>query len=279
MRCKRGSSVGLLLWLCAAVWPWPVQADENIELHGEWAQGGMVKGRVGTGTRVRFEGRDLRISPQGWFVFGLNRDQKPNAVLEIIRGDGTQQRQIVNVRARKYDVQRIDGLPKSKVTPSAKDLERIGRENSMIGSARMVDSDLTGFLSEFQWPVIGPISGVYGSQRILNGTPKRPHYGVDIAAPSGTPVVAPAPGRVTLVHPDMFYTGVTVNLDHGHGVSSIFIHMSESLVEEGQRVAAGEAIGSVGATGRATGPHLHWGMNWFKVRLDPQLLVGQMPES
>lgn len=275
--CKPGA-VGLLLCLCAAAWPWPVQADEKIELHGELVQGGMVKGRAGAGARVRFEGRELRISPQGWFVFGLDRDQKPNAVLEIIHGDGTQQRRVVGVRARKYDVQRIDGLPQSKVTPSAKDLERIGRENSMIGSARMVDSDLTGFLGEFQWPVIGPISGVYGSQRILNGTPKRPHYGVDIAVPSGTPVVAPAPGRVTLVHPDMFYTGVTVNLDHGHGVSSIFIHMSESLVEEGQHVAAGEAIGSVGATGRATGPHLHWGMNWFKVRLDPQLLAGQMPE-
>jgi murein DD-endopeptidase MepM/ murein hydrolase activator NlpD len=254
-------------------------ARQKIELHGDLVQGGMVTGRVEPGTRVDFEGRKLRISPEGWFTLGLNRDQGPNAVLEITHSDGGRSEQIVNVRARKYDIQRIDGLPSSKVSPSTADLERIGKENALIGSARMIDSGLTGFLSEFSWPVIGRLSGVYGSQRILNGKPKRPHYGVDIAAPTGTPVRAPAPGKVTLVHPDMFYTGVTVNMDHGHGVSSIFIHMSETNVVEGQELEAGEEIGKVGATGRATGPHLHWGMNWFKVRLDPALLAGEMPAS
>ncbi len=254
-------------------------ADSDIALRGNTTQGGMVVGRVTPGTRIEFEGRNLRISPQGWFVIGLNRDQSPNAVLHITAHDRSRREQIVNVKARKYDIQRIDGLPAAKVSPSAKDLERINKENALIGAARLVDSGIAGFLSDFQWPVAGRISGVYGSQRILNGKPKRPHYGVDIAAPSGTPVRAPAPGRVTLVHPDMFYSGATVNIDHGHGVSSIFIHMSEILVVEGQDVDKGEVIGKVGASGRATGPHLHWGMNWFKARLDPALLVGEMPKS
>jgi murein DD-endopeptidase MepM/ murein hydrolase activator NlpD len=239
----------------------------------------MAVGRTDPGARIEFEGRRLRVSPEGWFVIGFNRDQRPSAALRITRADGSRVEEIVNVRARKYDIQRIDGLPPSQVSPSAAELERIGKENALIGAARMIDSAGLGFLNDFKWPVIGRVSGVYGSQRILNGEPKRPHYGVDIAAPKGTPVRAPAPGTITLVHPDMFYTGATVNLDHGHGVSSIFVHMSEILVSEGQRVEQGQVIGRVGASGRATGPHLHWGMNWFGTRLDPALLTGEMPQT
>ena len=236
-------------------------------------------GQVVPGTALTLGKRQIRVSPDGWFVIGFNRDEKPNVVLEVSPANGDREQIIVHVEARKYDIQRIDGLPAEKVTPPAEELARIQRENALIGQARLHDEPRTDFLSDFDWPVVGRVSGVYGSQRILNGKPKRPHYGLDIAAPDGTPVKAPAPGIVTLVHEDMFFTGGTVNLDHGHGVTSLFIHLSKIHVEQGERVEKGVVIGEVGSTGRATGPHLHWGMNWFRVRLDPALLVGDMPNQ
>lgn len=252
-------------------------AHAQVALEGDFVQGGIVIGRVEPGSSVEMNGRQVRVSPEGWFLLGFGRDEKPEAALSVAYPSGEVQRQKVNIDSRDYDVQRIDGLPPSKVTPSAKDLKRIKRENALIGQARTRDDPRTDFLEDFDWPVTGRISGVFGSQRILNGKPKRPHYGVDVAAAEGTPIKAPAPGMVTLVHSDMFYTGGTVNLDHGHGLTSIFIHLSKIFVSEGQSVDKGEPIGAVGATGRATGPHMHWGMNWFKARIDPQLLVGDMP--
>jgi murein DD-endopeptidase MepM/ murein hydrolase activator NlpD len=249
----------------------------DVELQGNLVQGGTAVGQVAPGTRIEIDGRSIRISPDGWFLIGFHRDQEPNMVVRVIHANGDRQEQIINIKARKYDVERIDGLPSAKVSPSAGDLKRIKRENALIGASRLRDSPGTDFLVDFEWPVVGRISGVFGSQRILNGIPKRPHYGVDIAAPDGTPIKAPAPGMVTLVHTDMFYTGGTINLDHGHGLTTIYTHMSEVMVAEGQHVNKGEVIGKVGATGRVTGPHLHWGMNWFKSRLDPALLVGAMP--
>lgn len=253
--------------------------DADVKLRGNLVQGGTAVGQVAAGTSIEMDGRRLRISPDGWFLIGFHRDQKPNVVLQVTHTGGEPQQQIINIEARKYDVERIDGLPSGKVSPSAGDLKRIKHENALIGASRLRDRPGTDFLNDFEWPVIGRISGVFGSQRILNGIPKRPHYGVDIAAPEGTPIKAPAAGRVTLVHPDMFYTGGTINLDHGHGLTSIYTHMSEVLVAEGQQVQKGEVIGKVGATGRVTGPHLHWGMNWFKSRLDPALLVDAMPKQ
>lgn len=255
-----------------------VVARSLVDLQGEITQGGMLIGRVDPGSKVALGDRQIRVSPQGWFVVGFNRDQQPRVTLRVTSAAGEMEERKLTVKGRDYDIQRVDGLPQSKVSPPAAELERIARENALIGKARLRDEPRTDFLTGFEWPVIGRVSGVYGSQRILNGKPKRPHYGVDIAAPTGTPVKAPAPGIVTLVHQDMFYTGGTVNLDHGHGVTSLFIHLSKILVEEGDRVEKGMLIGKVGATGRATGPHLHWGMNWFRTRLDPGLLVGQMPK-
>jgi murein DD-endopeptidase MepM/ murein hydrolase activator NlpD len=252
-------------------------ANADVELQGNLVQGGTAVGQVAVGTRIEMGGRSIRVSPEGWFLLGFHLDQEPNIVLQVTRANGDRQEQIINIKARKYDVERIDGLPSAKVSPSAEDLKKIKRENALIGASRLRDSPGTDFLVEFEWPVVGRISGVFGSQRILNGIPKRPHYGVDIAAPDGTPIKAPAPGTVTLVHTDMFYTGGTINLDHGHGLTSIYTHMSEVLAAEGQHVKKGEVIGKVGATGRVTGPHLHWGMNWFKSRLDPALLAGAMP--
>jgi murein DD-endopeptidase MepM/ murein hydrolase activator NlpD len=193
--------------------------------------------------------------------------------------DGRTERRQLQVAARDYDIQRIDGLPQRKVVPKPEDLARIRADSAAVGRARRRDDARTDFLSGWIWPVEGRISGVYGSQRVLNGEPRRPHFGVDIAAPAGTPIVAPADGVVSLLHPDMFYSGVTLLIDHGHGLSTAYLHMKRALVEEGQRVSRGEVIGEVGASGRATGPHLHWGMNLFKTRLDPAVLVGPMPEA
>jgi murein DD-endopeptidase MepM/ murein hydrolase activator NlpD len=164
-------------------------------------------------------------------------------------------------------------LEQSKVTPDPANLARIKAEQDQVNATRVTPREAQDFLVPFIWPAKGPISGVYGSQRILNGEPRAPHYGLDIAAPEGSPIVAPAPGIVRLVAPDFFLTGGTVILDHGFGVQSAFIHMSRVDVKDGQVLQQGDLIGHVGKTGRATGPHLHWGMTWGTVRLDPQLWV------
>ena len=162
------------------------------------------------------------------------------------------------------------------VNPPPHIAERIAREQKRVEAARLRDDARQDYRFGFVWPLRGRISGVYGSQRILNGTPKNPHYGVDVAAATGTPIAAPAGGVVTFADPDLYLTGGTVILDHGHGLSSVFVHLSRLDVEVGDRIEQGDVLGRVGATGRASGPHLHWGMNWFDVRIDPQLIVGPM---
>ena len=252
-------------------------AGERFRLDGDLTQGGLVIGQVEPGARVSFDGRRLKVSKDGAFVFGLGRDAGATATLVVrLRGGGKTTHRLA-IAQGKYLVQRIDGLPPRQVSPSKQDLIRIRADNRLIVRARWRNSALPHFAAKFRWPVHGRVSGVFGSQRILNGKPRRPHAGTDIAAPAGTKVVAPAPGRVSLVHQDMYYTGKTVMLDHGQGVSSIYIHMSEIAVRDGQHVAQGEVIGKVGMTGRATGPHLHWGVTWLNVKLDPALLVGPMP--
>jgi murein DD-endopeptidase MepM/ murein hydrolase activator NlpD len=168
-------------------------------------------------------------------------------------------------------------LPPDKVTPPSSLLDRIRRENAWVDEARRRDIPQTYFLSGFAWPVTGRISGVYGSQRILNGEPRQPHYGVDIAAPVGTPVRAPADGVVTLAEPNLYYTGVTLIIDHGYRLSSTLMHLSRLHVKVGQQVRKGEVVAAVGASGRVTGPHLDWRMNWREARIDPALLVPPMP--
>ena len=231
------------------------------------------------GSAVEFEGEAVRVSKDGWFLVGFGRDAPPTAQLVVVFPDGRRERQELTVERREYAIQRIDGLPPGKVTPrSDEDIARIMAEIRLTKQARAIDDPRTDFLSGFRWPIKGVISGVYGSQRILNGEPRRPHFGIDIAAPTGTRVAAPADGVVTLVHPDMFFSGGTMIVDHGHGLSSAFLHLSRILVEKGQRVAQGETIAEVGSTGRSTGPHLDWRMNLFGRRIDPALLVGPMPK-
>ena len=249
-------------WVCA------------LELDGPLVQGGVVIGKVAPGTRVALDGRALRVAADGSFVIGFDRDAPVKHVLMA----GAETREL-RIARRDYDIQRVNGIAQQIMSPSAEDLKRIQREQSLVVAARARDDARTDFAAGFVWPITGRISGVYGSQRFYNGEPSRPHYGVDVAAPVGAEVRAPVPGVVTLAEPDLFYSGGTVIIDHGHALSSSFLHLSKVLVEPGQRVEQGELIARVGATGRATGPHLDWRMNWRDAKVDPQLLAGAMPAS
>ncbi len=244
-----------------------------LDLTGDFAQGGLVVGRTAPGAKVLLGDAPVMVGDDGLFVIGFGRDQAPHAQLTVIAPDGTAAQQTLAIAQRTYDIQRIDKLDQSKVTPNPADQARMKADQDLINAARKNPREARDFLVPFIWPAKGPISGVYGSQRILNGEPRAPHYGLDIAAPEGAPVVAPAPGIIRLVAPDFFLTGGTVILDHGFGVQSVFIHMKSVGVADGQALKQGELIGTVGKTGRATGPHLHWGMNWGTVRLDPAFWV------
>ena len=257
----------------------PVAAETGLRLDGPRTQGGLLRGRVPPGSTVEYEGDAVRVSRDGWFLVGFGRDAPPEAELVVVYPDGRRERRALAVDRREYDIQRIDGLPARKVTPRSKeDLARIEADVRMVRQARAIDDPRTDFLGGFRWPIKGRISGVYGSQRILNGEPRRPHFGIDIAAPAGTRIGAPADGVITMVHPDMFFSGGTMIVDHGHGLSSAFLHLSRILVEKGERVTQGQVIAEVGSTGRSTGPHLDWRINLFDRRLDPALLVGPMPK-
>ncbi len=256
--------------------PIPARA---LTLEGHLVQGGIAIGNVDPATTVHFHGKAVRVSADGLFVIGFARNAEPETVVELHLPSGTVEKHPLTIEKRTYDIQRIDGLPPRKVSPSPEDQKRINKDRALVKKARQMDDARTDFVQPFIWPVIGRISGVYGSQRILNGKPKWPHYGVDIAAPTGTPVKAPADGVVSLAHNDMFYSGGTLIVDHGHGLSTTYMHLHKILVEDGQPVKQGDVIAQVGATGRVTGPHLHWGMNWFDTRLDPSLLVPPMPEA
>ena len=251
-----------------------------LELDGDLVQGGMVIGTVEPGSAVTLDGEALAVTDEGKFVIGFGRDHGPSAVLAVMKsGSGEQDVWPLEIARRDYDIQRIDGLPPGKVGGfSEATLKRIRADNAQVAAARRTTSRDEHFLNGFIWPTKGRISGVYGSQRVLNGEPRRPHFGIDIAAPTGTPVLAPATGTVRLAESDHFFTGGIVIIDHGHSVNSTLFHLHSVDVKVGQVVEQGEQIGTVGATGRATGPHLDWRMNWGGERLDPQLVAGPMPE-
>lgn len=255
----------------------PVAAESLFHLNGEITQGGMVVGTTQPGAKVTLGEKSVRVSGDGKFVFGFGRDVTGETLLSVELSDGTDERRTLKIKPRHYRVEKVDGLPPKMVTPPAEVLARIKRENKKIAAVRRKDTPETWFAAPFQWPAHGRISGVYGSQRVLNGEPRRPHFGVDVAASVGTPVHAPAAGIVALAEADLYYTGGTIMLDHGHGVTSVFSHLSSVDAKLGDQVSQGDFIGRIGATGRATGAHLDWRINWFGERLDPQLLVGPMP--
>ncbi len=250
-----------------------------LALKGQWQQGGVIIGQLAAGEQVEYQGKKLRPNRKGQFVFGLGRDAASQVKLVLTKADGSRETKIYAVKKRQYDIQRVTGVPQKTVEPDPEQVKRARMEAQMAADARKQDFNVDFFAQPFHWPLTGRISGVYGSQRVYNGVPGTPHFGVDIARPVGTLVRAPASGVVTLVHPDMFFSGGTLIIDHGHGLSSTFIHLSKILVKKGDKITQGQGIAKVGQTGRATGPHLDWRMNWFEERVDPQLLVGTMPKD
>lgn len=253
--------------------PKPSYAESNLELMDDLIQGALVQGRVSPGMSVKVLDRELFIDSQGGFVFGLGRDTPSELTVTTVSANGEETTHTFSVKQREYKTQRVDGVEQKYVEPPAEVLERIKRENASVWQARQTQRVAKDFAQGFIWPAKGPVTGVYGSQRIFNGVPKRPHFGLDIAGPVGEKVAAPAAGVVTLVNNDMYYSGGTLILDHGQGVSSTFIHLSKLHVKEGEAVEQGQLIAEIGATGRVTGPHLDWRINWFDERLDPALLL------
>jgi murein DD-endopeptidase MepM/ murein hydrolase activator NlpD len=231
-----------------------------------------VIGTAAPGASITVNGSSALVSADGRFCFGFEYDQETASVIAAHFADGSSETRELRPLPRKYEVQRINGLPEQQAHPTKPAIvARIARENALIADARKHDTSGVAFAEPFDWPVPGIVSGLFGSQRILNGVPAAPHFGVDIAAPEGTPIHAPADGTITLAEPDFYLTGGTTVLDHGHGVFTLYIHQSALKVRVGQIVKRAEVIGLVGKKGRATGPHLHWGLNWFQVKLDPSL--------
>ncbi|HEU0198492.1 MAG TPA: M23 family metallopeptidase [Nevskiaceae bacterium] len=273
--------VGTLLALLAGVWAGVAGAAElgdGVSLRGAWRQGAVLMGHAPAGTQVSFDGHTLDLTSYGTFVIGLDRDEKSPAVVGFAvpgHASHTWSHAVANGHWR---IQRINGMNKSQTQFAPQVLARIEREAAEIRKVRAVQTTGIGFTQHFIWPVVGRISSVFGSQRILDGVPRQPHYGVDIAVPTGTPVRAPAEGVVSLVAPDLYFTGKTLMIDHGHGVQSVFAHLSHIDVKFGEHVKQGQVVALTGATGRATGPNLHWGVSWFESRVNAAALAGPMPQ-
>ena len=258
-----------LLLILAIFFPTNILA---IEFDGKFIQGHFILGKTDPKSKIKVDKKDVKVSEDGFFVFGIDRDRKFDLTFtKTLNG----KKSIITkkILKREYNIQRIDGLAESKVTPPESVYKRIKKENNAIGEARAINSDLIFFKEKFIMPVEGIISGVYGSQRILNGKPRWPHYGIDIAAKLGTMIKSSGAGIVTMAEDDLYYTGGTIIMDHGHGISTIYSHLEDVLVSVGDKINQGDIIGTVGSTGRSTGPHLDFRINWFQTRLDPMSVL------
>ena len=246
---------------------------QAVEFKGKFIQGHFIIGKTDPGAQITIDKKKIKLTTDGFFAFGLGRDRK-NDVVIVKNLNGKNKKIIKKVFKREYKIQRIDGLDKKKVTPPEEVYERIKNENKLIGNARSINSNLVFFKEKFIQPLDNAIiTGVYGSQRILNGKPRWPHYGLDFAGDLGTPIKAMADGIVTLAEKDLYYTGATLIFDHGHGISTLYMHMDKIFVEKDDIVKQGDIIGTVGSSGRSTGPHLDIRLNWFNVRLDPATVL------
>ena len=244
-----------------------------IDFEGKFRQGHFIIGKTEPKSKIWIDKKPVKVSSDGFFVFGIDRDRKYDVVITKMN-EGKKEKIVKKIQKREYKIQRIDGLPEKKVTPPKEFYDRIKRENKIISNARSINSNLTFFKNKFIPPLDKAIiTGVYGSQRILNGKPKWPHYGIDFAAKEGTKIKAMLDGTATMVEPDLFYTGGTLIFDHGHGISTLYMHMQKIYVKKGQKVKQGEIIGTVGSTGRSTGAHLDIRLNWFGTRLDPMTVL------
>ena len=243
------------------------------EFKGKFEQGSFILGKTEPNSTVKVDNKKIRVSKDGFFVFGLGRDRKNDVVIKVSK-DEKSEVFTKKIYKRKYKIQRIDGLPSKQVTPPPEVFSRIKKDNILIGEARSLNSEYDYFKNKFIYPIDKYIiTGVYGSQRILNGKPRRPHYGIDFHAPEGTPVKAMMDGEVTLAEKDMYFTGGTIIFDHGHGISTLFMHMKDINVKVGQKIKKGQIVGTLGQSGRATGPHLDIRLNWFNVKLDPKSVL------
>ncbi len=254
------------------------QEQVNVVLNGKFTQGALLRGQAPAGAKVTLNGETVQTNKDGKFVVGFEREAPLQQTLVVKLDNGQKWQREITLEKREYNIQRIDGLEQKMVSPPAEVTARIKQDNINVANARSGNTDLDALFTRFEWPSKGVISGVYGSQRILNGVPKWPHYGLDIANETGTPVYAPVDGVVTMAD-DLYYSGNTLILDHGMRVFSTFLHMDTITVEVGETVKQGEQIGTIGSTGRSTGPHLDWRINLGNTRLDPQTIISGSPEQ
>ncbi|MCL1129455.1 M23 family metallopeptidase [Shewanella sairae] len=252
------------------------QANAAVELKGELVQGALVRAQVQPGTQVFLNDEPVKVNAQGDFVFGFAREAQLEQMLKLVYPGGLTQLKPLTLKKRAYKIQNITGISKKIMKPDPKAQARAAEDSKQVKVARAQFTASNAFNQDFIWPLTGRISGVYGSQRIYNGKPGTPHYGVDVAAKTGTVVVAPADGVISLSVPDMFYSGGTMIIDHGYGVNSSFLHLSKLYVKPGDIVKQGDKVAEVGSTGRSTGPHLDWRINWYQMRLDPTTVVPSM---
>ena len=248
-------------------------AKPSLEFSGEITQGGLIVGKTEASNKVTLNGKIIKVADTGYFAFGYGRDETKPQKLVLTNNQGEETVKWLTPKAREYNIQRVNGIKKSIMNPNPKAVSRAKKDSVQVKAARAIDSNLTYFAGGFIPPIKGTVTGVYGSQRVYNGVPKTPHFGLDYAGKKGDPVKAPASGTVVLNVPDMFYSGGTMIIDHGHGISSTFLHLSDSYVKVGDKVNQGDVVAAVGSTGRSTGPHLDWRVNWFNVRLDPALAL------
>ena len=251
--------------------------SSNLELNGSFTQGGLLFGKTNSKNKVYFKNKKIFVNNKGDFVLAIGRDEELENLI-VIEGSVKKETHKIKISKRKYKIQRIDGLPKNKVTPNKEEMKRIKKESLKIKNSKGIFLNKTLYKSGFIWPVKGVVTGEYGNQRVLNGKPRRPHYGLDIAAKAGTKIVAPSDAEVVLTMEDSFFNGKMIILNHGLGLNSIYSHLKKINVLEGQKIKKGDLLAEVGSTGRSTGPHLDWRINVYNIAIDPELLLLNQPK-